>query len=360
MPLAPGTRLAQYEIIAPLGSGGMGDVYRARDSRLGRDVAVKVMAPHIAADPEMRRRFETEARAVAGLSHPSILAIHELAVVDDVAIAVMELLEGETLRERLRRARCRGAMPSQIAAAIAEGLAAAHARGIIHRDLKPENVFLTPTERSRFSTSVSRCSVSRDRNLTATARRSRRRHRASCSARSDTCRPSRSLASASTAAPTSSRSAASSTRCSAASGSFAGATPQETSSRKLLHEALPELRDLRSARPAGASLDRGARGQSRSAPAASTRQRCRDGPAIAADRVTAAPTNRRARPRGKSLAVLPFVNAGADPQIEHISDGVAESIINSLSQLSGIRVVPAASSSATRGCRRIRRPSVWP
>src|SRR4029450_3412286 len=134
MALTPGTRLAQYEIIAPPGSGGMGDVYRARDSRLGRDVAVKVMAPHIAADPEMRRRFETEARAVAGLSHPTIRAIHELAVVDNIPVAVMELLEGETLRERLKK----GALPwrdaAAIAAAISERLAAAHAVGVIHRE----------------------------------------------------------------------------------------------------------------------------------------------------------------------------------------------------------------------------------
>ena len=100
MTLAPGIRIAQYEIVESIGAGGMGEVYRARDSRLGRDVAIKVMAPHVASDPEMRRRFETEARAIAALSHSSIVAIHELAVVDDVPVAVMELLEGQTLRER--------------------------------------------------------------------------------------------------------------------------------------------------------------------------------------------------------------------------------------------------------------------
>ena len=143
MSLPAGKVLAQYEIVAPLGSGGMGEVYRAKDLRLGRDVAVKVMAKHIAADPEMRRRFEIEARSVASLSHPSILSIHELAVVDDVPMAVMELLEGENLRSRIRR----GALPwrdaARIAATVAEGLAAAHSRGIVHRDLKPENIFLT-------------------------------------------------------------------------------------------------------------------------------------------------------------------------------------------------------------------------
>ena len=143
MVLAPGSRLAQYEIVSPVGSGGMGIVYRARDTRLARDVALKVMAPHIAADPMMRRRFETEARAVASLSHPGILSIYELAVVEGVSFVVMELLEGRNLRERLAA----GAVPwreaTEIAAAIADGLAVAHAKSIVHRDLKPENVFLT-------------------------------------------------------------------------------------------------------------------------------------------------------------------------------------------------------------------------
>src|SRR5262245_65741120 len=97
MPLSPGTRYAQYEIIAPLGAGGMGEVYRARDLRLDRDVAIKVMSDQVAGDPEMRQRFETEVKAVAALSHPSILAIYELAIVEGLSLAVLELLEGETL-----------------------------------------------------------------------------------------------------------------------------------------------------------------------------------------------------------------------------------------------------------------------
>src|SRR5918993_3640851 len=143
MALSPGTRLAQYEVVAHLGSGGMGDVYRARDLRLARDVAIKVMAEHIAADPAMRQRFETEARAVAALSHPAIRSIHELAIADGVPFAVMELLDGETLRQRLER----GPIPRRdavaAAASVADGLAVAHGKGIVHRDLKPENVFVT-------------------------------------------------------------------------------------------------------------------------------------------------------------------------------------------------------------------------
>lgn len=143
MVLATGSRLTHYEIVRPIGSGGMGVVYRARDLRHGRDVALKIMAPHIAADPAMRARVEAEARAAASLTHPAIMAIHELAVVEGMPIVVMELLEGSTLNERLQA----GALPwreaARIAGAIAGGLAAAHDRGIVHRDLQPENVFLT-------------------------------------------------------------------------------------------------------------------------------------------------------------------------------------------------------------------------
>ena len=109
MPLTQGLKLAQYEVIAPLGAGGMGEVYRAHDSHLKRDVAIKIMAKHVASDPEMRARFESEARAVAALSHPSILSIFDLAIVDGVPFAVMELLEGESLRARLENGRMPGA-----------------------------------------------------------------------------------------------------------------------------------------------------------------------------------------------------------------------------------------------------------
>src|SRR5688500_12070529 len=148
MALPAGTRLAQYEILSPLGAGGMGQVYRARDLRLDRDVAIKVMAPHIASDPDMRRRFETEARAVASLSHPSILSMYELAIVEGVPVAVMELLEGQTLRERMKRGAIAWREAVEITASIAEGLAAAHAKGVIHRDLRSENVFITRDRKS--------------------------------------------------------------------------------------------------------------------------------------------------------------------------------------------------------------------
>ena len=142
MTLSPGTRLGPYEIVAQLGQGGMGIVFRARDTKLEREVAVKVLTRNLAEDPDALERFEREAKAVAALSHPNILAIHDFGREEGSVYAAMELLEGETLRQRLQD----GALPTrkavEIAMEIATGLAAAHDKGIVHRDLKPENVFL--------------------------------------------------------------------------------------------------------------------------------------------------------------------------------------------------------------------------
>jgi eukaryotic-like serine/threonine-protein kinase len=134
---------ARYEILSPLGAGGMGEVYRARDLRLGRDVAIKVLTEHLALNSDALARFEREAKAVAALSHPNILAIHDFGSDDNVSFAVMELLEGETLRKRIKDSKLTWRKAVEIAVQIAEGLSAAHSRGIIHRDLKPENIFLT-------------------------------------------------------------------------------------------------------------------------------------------------------------------------------------------------------------------------
>jgi serine/threonine-protein kinase len=143
MTLAAGVRLGPYEVISPLGAGGMGEVYRARDSRLGREVAVKVLPAALAQDAGSLERFHREARAVAALSHSHILAIHDVGEDGGVAYAVMELLEGETLRARLAASAIPARKAVEYALQIAKGLAAAHDRGIVHRDLKPENVFLT-------------------------------------------------------------------------------------------------------------------------------------------------------------------------------------------------------------------------
>jgi hypothetical protein len=149
MPLPPGTRLGSYEIVAPIGTGGMGEVYRARDTRLDRDVAVKVLPEVVAYSSDRRARFEREARAVAALSHPNVLTIFDFGMSDGRAYAVVELLEGQTLRERLFE----GPLPVRKAldygAQIARGLAAAHEKGVVHRDLKPENVIVCADGRAK-------------------------------------------------------------------------------------------------------------------------------------------------------------------------------------------------------------------
>ena len=150
MPLAPTTRLGPYEIIAPLGAGGMGEVVRARDTRLGREVALKILPESFARESDRLVRFEQEARAVAALNHPNILAVFDVGQHNGSPFLVSELLEGETLRAVLHH----GALPQrkaiEYAVQIAQGLAAAHEKGIVHRDLKPENVFVTKDGRIKI------------------------------------------------------------------------------------------------------------------------------------------------------------------------------------------------------------------
>jgi Tol biopolymer transport system component len=143
MTLAPKTKLGPYEIVSPLGAGGMGEVYRAHDTRLGRDVAVKVLPESFARDAERLRRFEQEARAVAALNHPNIVAVHDIGSQDGIEYIVSELLDGRTLREQLEDGPLPYRKALEIARSVSDGLAAAHSRGIVHRDLKPENIFCT-------------------------------------------------------------------------------------------------------------------------------------------------------------------------------------------------------------------------
>jgi WD40 repeat protein len=148
--LSAGARLGAYEILSPLGAGGMGEVYKAKDTKLNRFVAVKVLPETLSKDPDALTRFEREAHAVAALNHPNILSIHDFGTSGGVAYAVMELLEGETLRARLEGASIPQRRAVELAIQIARGLAAAHEKGIIHRDLKPENVFLTSDGRVKI------------------------------------------------------------------------------------------------------------------------------------------------------------------------------------------------------------------
>src|SRR6516164_7816822 len=143
MALSAGTKLGPYEILAPIGAGGMGEVYKAKDTRLERTVAVKVLPQHLSASPEVRQRFEREAKTISQLSHAHICALYDVGNQDGVEYLVMELLEGETLSDRLAR----GALPPEqtlrFGQEIADALDKAHRQGIVHRDLKPGNVMLT-------------------------------------------------------------------------------------------------------------------------------------------------------------------------------------------------------------------------
>jgi len=150
MGLSNGQRLGPYEILAPIGAGGMGEVYKARDTRLGRDVAIKVLPAGFAADPERLRRFEQEARATAALDHPNILAVFDIGTHEGTPYIVEQLLEGETLRERLRGGPLPPGKAVDFGVQIAQGLAAAHGKGIVHRDLKPENLFITEDGRIKI------------------------------------------------------------------------------------------------------------------------------------------------------------------------------------------------------------------
>ena len=144
MALASGTKLGPYEIQVPLGAGGMGEVYRARDTRLDRDVAVKILPASFSGDSERLQRFAQESRATAALNHPNILSIYDIGDEGGTPYVVSELLEGETLRDRLRGSPLSSTRKAiEYAQQIARGLAAAHEKGIVHRDLKPENLFIT-------------------------------------------------------------------------------------------------------------------------------------------------------------------------------------------------------------------------
>src|SRR5262245_16422101 len=145
-----GTRLGRYEVGSPLGAGGMGEVYRAHDARLGREVAIKVLPSVYSADPERLRRFELEARAAGMLNHPNVLSIYDIGTHENSPYVVSELLDGETLRGKMEGHALSTRKAVEYGRSIADGLAAAHQKGIVHRDLKPENIFVTADGRLKI------------------------------------------------------------------------------------------------------------------------------------------------------------------------------------------------------------------
>src|ERR1700746_3379099 len=143
MALAPGTKLGAYEIMSPLGAGGMGEVYRAKDARLDRDVAIKILPQEMCADPARKQRFEREAKTISGLQHPNICVLYDVGCQDGVDFLVMEYLDGETLATRLARKALPPGETLRIGIEVADALDKAHRSGIVHRDLKPGNLMLT-------------------------------------------------------------------------------------------------------------------------------------------------------------------------------------------------------------------------
>ncbi len=159
MLLQPGTRLGPFEILAPLGAGGMGEVYRARDTRLGRDVAIKALPAAFAQDPERLARFEREAKLLASLNHPNVGGIHGVEEVGGTRYLVLEFVDGETLEAALKRGRLPLAEVLDVARQVAAGVEAAHEAGVIHRDLKPGNVMLTASHDSIIRGAKRTCSA---------------------------------------------------------------------------------------------------------------------------------------------------------------------------------------------------------
>jgi serine/threonine protein kinase len=227
MTLANGTKLGPYEIVSPLGAGGMGEVYRSRDPRLKREVAIKVLPQAFSLDADRLRRFEQEALATAALNHPNILAVFDIGTIEGSPYVVSELLEGETLRERLRSGSIAVRKTLDYALQIAHGLAAAHEKGIIHRDLKPENLFVTKDGRVKIlDFGLAKLTQAEP----STTRHCRPRPTAPRQGwsweRRDTCRRSRCGASRWIHAPTFSALGRFSTRCFRANGPFTATRPR--------------------------------------------------------------------------------------------------------------------------------------
>jgi len=342
--LTPGTRLAQYEICGPIATGGMGQVYRARDSRLRRDVAVKVLSERFARDQDMHARFQREAQALASLSHPAIVAIHELALVDEQAFVVMELLEGETLRARLSHGPLGWRAAVAIAASVAEGLAAAHTKGLVHRDIKPENIYLASDGRVKIldfglakRTRLDPDDLGDASTIAATL-------------------PGTVLGTPDYLSPEQLMGLAVDTRSDIFSlgcvlyETIAGGHPFP--GRTLQERLVAVIRDpspvaqapndtmpgrLREIIAHCLEKEPERRLQSADDLALTLKSMLRDSEAVPPPGGSGA---RTLRPRRLSLAVLPFENAEPDSEMEYLSDGITEDVINTLSQVPKLRLVP--------------------
>jgi serine/threonine protein kinase len=351
-----GTTLGHYRIVEKIGEGGMGEVYRARDERLDRDVAIKVLPEEMAADPDRLRRFEREAKAVAALSHPNILEIHDFDIEGDVTYAVTELLKGETLREHLQKSH--GPIPwrriQEIGAAVADGLGAAHGRGLVHRDIKPSNIFMCLDGRVKIL----------DFGLAA-------KHEVvhseaeTASIEAPLTREGSVMGTIGYMAPEQVRGQLADHRSDifalgcvlyellSGRRAFDGGTGADVISA-ILTKAPRSLTEGEPSLPAALSgiVDRclekspEQRFQSARDLAFALRSLSAPAPSARGDRTREKP---RPADHTPSVAVLPFANLSADPEQEYFCDGMAEEIINALAHLEGLRVIARTSSFAFRG-----------
>lgn len=341
VPLQKGAQLGQYTILARIGAGGMGEVYRAHDPKLKRDVAIKVLPSFVSGDPDRLRRFEQEARAAAALNHPNILAVFHLGTYEGAPYLVSELLEGSTLRDQLER----GSLPLRkvidCGVQIARGLAAAHEKGIVHRDLKPENLFVTKDGRVKILdfglAKLTQHTEQVDINSPTVSRLTE---------------PGIVIGTVGYMSPEQARGKAADHRADifalgailyemlTGKRAFQKPTAAETMSA-ILNEDPPRVAQLAPTTPSG--MQRVVQHCLEKSP--EQRFQSASDLAFALEGLSDFGSAPKPAP-GKqikaidSLAVLPLENASGDPEADYLSDGISETLINSLAQLRKIRVVP--------------------
>jgi serine/threonine protein kinase/tetratricopeptide (TPR) repeat protein len=337
--LGPGSRLGPYEILTLIGSGGMGKVYRARDPRLRRDVAIKVLPAEFSDDADRLRRFEQEARAAAALNHPNILAVYDIGTHDGSPYIVSELLDGETLRERLAGGTLAVRKAVEIVSQLTCGLAAAHAKGIVHRDLKPDNVFVTRDGRVKIldfgvakiastGADVTRAPQTLDGTVLGTVgyMAPEQLRGEPVDARADIFAVGVILHELITGQPPFRRSSAADTMSAVLREEPPDLAGQPGTLARIVRRCLEKdaIDRFQSARDLGFALE--TIGE-RAATSAGAKTDVEDG----------------------SIAVLPFANMSADPDSEYFSDGLAEELINALTHLPGLRVASRTSAFRFRG-----------
>jgi serine/threonine protein kinase len=360
MALAEGNRLGPYEIVAPLGAGGMGEVYRATDSRLGRDVALKCLPAELARDAQTLERFQREARAASALNHPNIAVIYDIGDHDGQPFLVMELLEGRTLRERIAAGALETAELLEMMIQIADALDAAHGRGIVHRDIKPANIFIT----TRGQTKILDFGLAKMSPKYSAAAGSQTAMPTVGVTEENLTSPGTAMGTVAYMSPEQARGEPLDSRTDLFSlgavlyemltgrQAFSGSTSAMIFD-SILNRAPAPASQAKSALPSRLveiiskllEKDRDLRYQTAAELRADLKRMKRDSSSgkVAATSSGSGPAISVVRKPGKtidSLAVLPFENASGEPANDYLSDGITETIINSLSKLPKVRVVP--------------------